>query len=679
MVKERIVLGQKVSSAGLEVDKANVDVISKLSPPTNIKGVRSFLGHASFYRRFIKDFSKIVRPITKLLEKDTPFKFNDECQKAFELLKEKLACAPMIVSPNWNLPFELMCDASDFAVGAVLGQKDVFAFEKFRSYLILSKTIVYTDHSALKHLFKKQDAKPRLIRWILLLQEFDIEIKDRKGTENVVADHLSRIENNESSDDNEVYNNFPGETLMEINTKDEPWFADFANYLVGDIIPKGMTYQQKNKFFYDLKHYFWEEPYLFKFEYILIAVYYVSKWAEAQALPTNDAQVVITFLKKLFCHFRITKALISDRGTHFYNKIIERTMKRYGVNHRFSTSYHPQTSGQVENTNRSLKRILEKIVKDNPTIWSRKLDDAMWAFRTAYKTPTSTTPYKLIYGKNCHLPFEIEHRAYWALKNCNPYLIAAGEKRMFQLHELDELRHQAYKNSHLYKARTKVWHDRKLRMRKEFKQGNKVLLFHSKYKFKQPKLRPRWSKDPRCISPTTLVPSSTPVLRSIAPTHAELLPPRKRFRDSNSPKDSREEHIEIGIADAEAVVNLGIDDGVKVDTEDGIGVGVKIAASDIREDENEFKTGQRQLEAGQLMASRERAGLIDKIRRSGRENLRDMIIARFGMTPEAIEELIAQRVVEALANYEATRAANALETKNQSQNGSDGDNGNGGN
>ncbi|GJZ45994.1 putative nucleotidyltransferase, ribonuclease H [Tanacetum coccineum] len=417
MVKEGIVLGHKVSSAGLEVDKAKIDVISKLPPPTNIKGIRSFLGHASFYRYFIKDFSKIARPLTKLLEKDTPFEFDDECQKDFESLKEKLTCAPVIVSPNWNLPFELICDASDFAVGAVLGQKDgknfhpiyfasktlnpaqqkytvtekelmavVFAFDKFRSYLILSKTIVHTDHSALRYLFKKQDAKPRLIRWILLLQEFDIEIKDRKGTENVVADHLSRIENDETSDDSEGDDNFLGETLMEINTVSEPWFADFVNYLVGNIIPKGMTYQQKNKFFFDLKHYFWEEPYLFKvcsdgmirryisgpetqtildqchhgltgghygpnitvkkvldsgfywptiikeahtlvllwyqlyrtipksykFEYILVVVDYVSKWAKSQALPTNDARVVVTFLKKLFCRIRMPNALISD-------------------------------------------------------------------------------------------------------------------------------------------------------------------------------------------------------------------------------------------------------------------------------------------------------------------------------------------------------------------------------
>nr|GEV15665.1 hypothetical protein [Tanacetum cinerariifolium] len=188
--------------ARLEVDKAKIDIISKHPSPTNIKGVRSFLGHAGFYRRFINDFSKIARPLTKLFEKDTPFKFNDECQKAFEILKEKLTCALVIVSPKWNIPFKLMCDASDFAVGAVLGQKD--------------------------------------------------------------ADHLSRIENDESSDDSEVYDNFPRETLMEINTKYEPWFANFANYLVANIVPKGMTYQQKNKFFSALKHYFWEEPYLFK-------------------------------------------------------------------------------------------------------------------------------------------------------------------------------------------------------------------------------------------------------------------------------------------------------------------------------------------------------------------------------------------------------------------------------
>ncbi|GJT32801.1 reverse transcriptase domain-containing protein [Tanacetum coccineum] len=343
MVKEGIVLGHKVSSAGLEVNKAKINEISKLPPPTNIKGVRSFLSHVGFYRHFIKDFSKIAHPLTKLFEKDTPFEFDDECKKAFKLLKEKLTCAPVIVSPNWNLPFELMRDVTDFAVGSVLGQKDG---KNFHPIYFASKTLNLAQQ-------KYTVIEKELMAVILLLQEFDIEIKDRKGTKNVATDHLSRIENNESSDDSEVDDNFPGETLIEINTKDEPWFANFANYLVGDIIPKGMTYQQKNNFFSDLKHYFWEEPYLFKvlnsgfywptiikeahtlvrlceacqktgniskrdemplnniqvcenfniwgidfmgpflksykFEYILVAVDYVSKWAKAQALPTNVA------------------------------------------------------------------------------------------------------------------------------------------------------------------------------------------------------------------------------------------------------------------------------------------------------------------------------------------------------------------------------------------------------
>ncbi|GJW77731.1 reverse transcriptase domain-containing protein [Tanacetum coccineum] len=214
MVKEGIVLGHKISKSRIKVDKAKVDVIAKLPHPTSVKGIRSFLGHAGFYRRFIQDFSKIARPMTHLLEKETPFIFLTECREAFKTLKKKLTEAPILVAPDWDLPFEIMCDASDFAVGAVLGQRKTkhfqpihyasktmteaqthytttekellaveYAFEKFRPYLVLSKTIVYTDHSALKYLLAKQDAKLRLLRWILLLQEFDVEIHDKKGAE----------------------------------------------------------------------------------------------------------------------------------------------------------------------------------------------------------------------------------------------------------------------------------------------------------------------------------------------------------------------------------------------------------------------------------------------------------------------------------------------------------------
>ena len=224
MVKQGIVLGHVISERGIEVDKAKIETVEKLPPPTNIKSLRSFLGHAGFYRRFIKDFSKITKPLTRLLQKDVEYDFDEECLQAFRTLKQSLISAPIMQPPDWNLPFEIMFDASDYAIGAVLGQRKegkvhtiyyasktlneaqmnyattekellvvVFAFEKFRSYIVNSKVIVYTDHAAIKYLLSKKDAKPRLIRWILLLQEFDMEIRDKKWSDNVVADHLSRM------------------------------------------------------------------------------------------------------------------------------------------------------------------------------------------------------------------------------------------------------------------------------------------------------------------------------------------------------------------------------------------------------------------------------------------------------------------------------------------------------
>ncbi|GJX20044.1 reverse transcriptase domain-containing protein [Tanacetum coccineum] len=248
-----------------------------------------------------------------------------------------------------------------------------------------------------------------------------------------------------------------------------------------------MSSQQKNKFFKDVKHYFWDDPFLFKIcadqvirrcvsgqeafdilkachsgptgghyganytakkvfdsgfywptiykdahrgnKYILVAVDYLSKWVEAKALPTNDARVVCKFLKTLFSRFGAPRAIISDRGTYFCNDQFAKVMLKYGVTHRLSTAYHPQTSGQVEVSNRGLKRIIERTIGKNRASWPDKLDDALWAFRTAYKTPIGCTPYKLVYGKACHLPIELEHKAYWALKHTNFDIKTAGDHR----------------------------------------------------------------------------------------------------------------------------------------------------------------------------------------------------------------------------------------------------------
>nr|GEW27733.1 reverse transcriptase domain-containing protein [Tanacetum cinerariifolium] len=207
---------------------------------------------------------KVVEPKNEKSSIDEP----PVCIEAFQTLKKKLTEAPILVAPDWDLPFELMCDASDFAIEKEL-LAVVYAFEKFRPYLVLSKSIVYTDHSALKYLFNKQDAKPRLLWWVLFLQEFDITIRDKKGAKNLAADHLSRLEKPHQSvlDQKEINETFSLETLNVVSFRDDSstaWFADFANYHTRNFFVKGMSSQQKNKFFKDVKHYFCDDPFLLK-------------------------------------------------------------------------------------------------------------------------------------------------------------------------------------------------------------------------------------------------------------------------------------------------------------------------------------------------------------------------------------------------------------------------------
>ncbi|GJT03819.1 reverse transcriptase domain-containing protein [Tanacetum coccineum] len=253
----------------------------------------------------------------------------------------------------------------------------VYAVEKFRSYLILNKSIVYMDHSALKYLFAKKDSKARLLRWVLLLQGFTFKVIDTKGAENLVADHLSRLENPYENvlDPKEINEKFPLETLNMVTFRGDsstPWFADYANYHAGNFIVKGMT-------------------------------------------------------------------------------------------------------------------ICEKLHLGND-----KLDDALWAFHTTYKTPIGCTPYKLVYGKACHLPIELKHKAYWALKHANFDLLTAGDHRKVQLNELNELRDQAYENSLIYKEKRKRIHDSKIKNR-VFNVGDQVLLFNSRLKIFSGKLKSCWS------------------------------------------------------------------------------------------------------------------------------------------------------------------------------------------
>nr|GEW41710.1 reverse transcriptase domain-containing protein [Tanacetum cinerariifolium] len=428
-----------------------------------------------------------------------------------------------------DMSFELMCDASNFDIGAVLGQRQdkhfrpiqyasktmteaesnytttekemlavVYAFEKFRSYLFMNKSIVYTNHSALKYLFTKKDSKARLFRWVLLLQEFTFKVIYTKGAENLAADHLSRLENPHQNmlDPKEINESFPLKTLNLVSTRGNSstlWFADFANYHAGNFVVKGMSSQRKRKFFKDVKHYFWDDTFLFK-----ICVDQVIR-------RCVSGQEAIEILKA--CHYGPIGGhhgpnYISNKvfGLGFYWPTIYRDaqdlVKNCDVCQRqgeiSQRNEMPQKSIQVEVSNRGLKHILERAVGENRASWSDKLDDALWAFQTAYKTPIECTPYKLVYEKSCHLPIELEHKAYWALKHANFDLKTAGDHIKVQINKLNELCDQAYKNSLIYKEKTKRLHDSKIKDR-VFNIGDRVLLFNSRLKIFSGKLKSRWS------------------------------------------------------------------------------------------------------------------------------------------------------------------------------------------
>ncbi|XP_070034356.1 uncharacterized protein [Nicotiana tomentosiformis] len=376
--------------------------------------------------------------------------------------KEKLVSASIMVTPDWSQPFEIMCDASDVAVGAVMGQRRdkmfrpiyyasrtlndaqvnyatieneffavVFVFDKFRSYMVGSKVIVHTDHSALKYMLSKKESKSRLMRWVFLLQEFDLEIKDRKDIENQVADHLSRLEKPQV-ETVEIKVEFPDEQIFSIEEVSErlPWYADIANFLASGWLPHGVI---------------------------------------RRCVPEEEMASILSH-----CHDGATGGHYG--GNRTAGKVMEIGLlhyySNYGVTHKTGTPYHAQTSGQVKVANRELKQILEKTVSASRKDWSIKLDEALWAYRSAFKVTIGILPFKLVYGKSCHLLVEIEHKAYWAIKMLNLDFSLAGDHRLEQMHELEEFKLDAYESKRIFKEKTKKWHDCLIRP-KEFHEGTK--------------------------------------------------------------------------------------------------------------------------------------------------------------------------------------------------------------
>nr|GEW46042.1 reverse transcriptase domain-containing protein [Tanacetum cinerariifolium] len=291
IVKEGIVLGHKISKNGIKVDKAKVDVIAKLPHPTTVKGIRIFLGHAGFYRRFIQDFSKLALPMTRLLEKGM---LSQQKNKFFKDVKHYF----------WDGPF----------------------------------------------LFKV--CADQAIRWC---------VKGQEAVDILKACHNGPTRGHRGT-------NYTAKMVFDFGLYWPTIYRDAY-----DLVKSCDTCQCQGK--------------ISQQQVILVVVDYLSKWVEAKALPTNDIRVVCKFLKSLFARFGTPSAIISYHGTHFCNDQFTKVMLKYGVTHRLATAYHPQTSGQVEVSNRGLERILERIVGENHAYWSDKLDDALWAFRTTFKTP----------------------------------------------------------------------------------------------------------------------------------------------------------------------------------------------------------------------------------------------------------------------------------------------------
>eukprot|EP00253_Pinus_taeda_P026620 PITA_26620 len=476
MMTEGLILGHYISAASIQVDPAKIQILLLIPTPTTQTEVRSFLGFSRYYRIFIEHYSRIAAPLYALTS-NIDFLWTEKCECAFNDLKKLVSIAPVLRGPNWDLPFQISSDVSDTTIGAILGQKEdrkpyaiyyisknlspaelnytvtekeflavIHAINKFRHYITGYPVILYTDHSAIKYLANKPVTNGRITRWLILLQEFDITIKDRPGKENPVADFLSRMP--KPVDAAAVEDQFPDEHLFvvavqtpccqragrpshsdEIPLKPQLFIKPFERWALDFVGPINPPSNQKT--------------------YVLVATEYVTKWVEEEALPRAIEESVIQFLLHIFVRYGLPREIITDGGPQFAGKRIAATLNNYHVQHKMTTPYHPQANGQVESSNKIIEMILKKTVASHRRDWATRLLEALWAYRTTWRSTTGHSPYQLMFEKQPIFPIEFEIQTLRTTQEVGLNLTEAQTNRLQQINELDEIRLSALQHTAL--------------------------------------------------------------------------------------------------------------------------------------------------------------------------------------------------------------------------------------
>lgn len=637
-----LLLGHIVSKNGIEVDMDKVRAILALIPPGNVREVRGFLGCVGYYRRFINNYAKLAMALTELLKKETDFIWTELRQEAFETLKRMLSTVPVLSPPDWSRDFHVTLDASGWCIGAILWQEEdqkkecpiyyasrqmstaeknyttterealavVYACKKFRHYLLGYHVIFHTDHDSLKYLVNKPDLSGRIARWILLLQEFDYEVRVKAGKANTNADFLSRQRGLAAISD--ITAEFPDEFpdpefevridevgVNQLSTDTDSEYQPIIDFLSKDEYPEGLTREEKSVFVHQMSPYTLVKGVLFKmgadevlrrcveerdrkkvmrelhsgpsgghlatvstvgrirtagywwprlvrdvkeyvqscdqcqrtgapafrhhwpltpiiplapFEkwgidfigpinpvtvrkrrYIILATDYATKWVEARATIRNDAKTAAEFLFEcIMMRFGYPLELVSDRGKHFLNDVIENVTSSYFIKHRKTTPYNPRANGLTERANGIVGKMLNKMVSAHKTDWDRKLASAVHAYNTVEKKTTGKSPYFLVFGQEVLHGIEMEVETFRVMATRSGHQILDPSTRLLAIEDLEEERREALDQTVEVQVGRKIDHDFRIPKDHHIREGSLVLLYDNRHQQFPGKLHTRW-------------------------------------------------------------------------------------------------------------------------------------------------------------------------------------------